>query len=156
MLSDTDIFLITLFTLSTTFIFIQRFNSGIWEKLHVAIANCLFFLFMAACVAEADITFLSCGFFLSFFLLLFFLAFSQRWQIRCLPYLHTWCDPSANLQCRSEMCCTRFAENTRCKKSPNIRHLRTIAQLCRAISSQLRHVSTVGKKLQQYLLHMFS
>jgi len=35
-------------------------------------------------------------------------------------------------------------------------HLGTIAQLCRAISSQLRHVSTIGKKLvkQQYLLHM--
>ena len=32
-----------------------------------------------------------------------------------------------------------------------------IAQLCRAISSQLRHVSTSEKKLvkQQYLLHMF-
>ena len=27
------------------------------------------------------------------------------------------------------------------------RHLRTIAQLCRAISSQLRHLSTIGKKL---------
>ena len=36
------------------------------------------------------------------------------------------------------------------------RHLGTIAQLCRAISSQLRHVSTIGKKLvkQQYLLRM--
>jgi len=36
------------------------------------------------------------------------------------------------------------------------RHLRTIAQLCRAISSQLRHVSTIGQKLvkQQYLPHM--
>jgi len=27
------------------------------------------------------------------------------------------------------------------------RHLRTIAQLCRAVSSQLRHVSTIGKKM---------
>ena len=27
------------------------------------------------------------------------------------------------------------------------RHLHTIAELCRAISSQLRHVSTIGKKL---------
>jgi len=27
------------------------------------------------------------------------------------------------------------------------RHLRTIAQLCRAISSQLRHVSTIGENL---------
>jgi len=33
------------------------------------------------------------------------------------------------------------------KKSPKIRHLHTIAQLCRAISSQLRYVSTFGKKL---------
>jgi len=34
-------------------------------------------------------------------------------------------------------------------------HLGTIAQLCRPISSQLRHVSTIRKKLvkQQYLLH---
>jgi len=38
------------------------------------------------------------------------------------------------------------------------RHFGTIAQLCRAVSSQLRHVSTIGKKLvkQQYLLHMSS
>jgi len=36
------------------------------------------------------------------------------------------------------------------------RHFGTIAQLCRAISSELRHVSTIGKKLvkQQYLLRM--
>jgi len=39
-----------------------------------------------------------------------------------------------------------------------IRHLGTIAQLCRAISSQLRHVSTIGIKLvkQQCLPHMSS
>ena len=38
-------------------------------------------------------------------------------------------------------------------------HLGTIAQLCRAISSQLRHMSTIGKKLVKqpsYLLHMSS
>ena len=35
----------------------------------------------------------------------------------------------------------------RTQKSPKIRHLRTIAQLCRAISSQLRHMSTIGKNL---------
>ena len=40
---------------------------------------------------------------------------------------------------------------------PQNRHLGTSTQLGRAISSQLRHVSTIGKKLvkQQYLLHMF-
>jgi len=31
------------------------------------------------------------------------------------------------------------------KKSPKIGHLGTIAQFCRVISSQLRHVSTIGK-----------
>jgi len=30
---------------------------------------------------------------------------------------------------------------------PKNRHLRTIAQLCRAIFSQLRHILTIGKKL---------
>ena len=42
------------------------------------------------------------------------------------------------------------------KKSPKIRHLGIIAQLCRAVSLQLRHVSTIGKNhvKQQYLLHM--
>jgi len=65
---------------------------------------------------------------------------------------------SANLRRRSETCCTRLAENTGCKKSPKIRHLGIIAQLCRAraISSQRRHVSTIRQKLvkQQYLPHM--
>jgi len=56
------------------------------------------------------------------------------------------------------MYCTRLAENTRRKKSPNNRHLGTIEQLCRAVSSQVRHVSTIRKKLvkQRYLPHMFS
>jgi len=69
--------------------------------------------------------------------------------------LHTWCGLSANLGCRSETCCRRLAENTGCKKPPKIRHLGTIAQLCWAISSQQRHVSTIGEKLvKQHLLHM--
>jgi len=59
---------------------------------------------------------------------------------------------------RSETCCTRLAENSGRKKSPKSRHLGTIAQLCLAISLQLRHISTIGKRLftQQYLPHMFS
>jgi len=43
----------------------------------------------------------------------------------------------------SEICCTRLAENTRRKD----RHFGTIAQLCPAISLQLRHISTIGKNL---------
>jgi len=45
------------------------------------------------------------------------------------------------------MCCTRLAGNTGHKNDAKNRHLRTIAQICRAISSQLRHVSTTGKNL---------
>jgi len=48
---------------------------------------------------------------------------------------------------QSETCCTQLAENTAREKSPKSRHLGTIPQLCRAMSSQLRHVSTIGKNL---------
>jgi len=56
------------------------------------------------------------------------------------------------------MCCTRLAGNAGPKNCQKIRHLGTIAQLCRAISLQLRHVSTIRKKIvkQQYLPHMSS
>jgi len=52
------------------------------------------------------------------------------------------------------MCCTLLAGNTGRKN----RHFGTIAQLCRAVSSQLRHVSTIGKKLvkHRHLLNMSS
>jgi len=80
------------------------------------------------CVADADIIFSSCA------------------EIGCLPYFHTWCGLSANLKCRSEACCARLAENTGRKKVAKNRYLGTIAQLCRAISSQLKHISPTGKK----------
>jgi len=95
-----------------------------------------------------------------FFCLLFFsfVAYSQSSQIGCLPYFHTWCGLSVILRCRSETCCTRLAKNTGRKKSPKIRHLGSIAQLCQARSLQLRHYSQSGKKLvkQQYLPHISS
>jgi len=73
---------------------------------------------------------------------LWFLCFFALSSI-CLPYFQTWCGFSANLECRSEMCCERLAENTGRKN----RHFGTIAQLCRAVSLQLTHVSTIGKNL---------
>jgi len=45
------------------------------------------------------------------------------------------------------MCCTQLAGNTGRKSYTQNRHLCTIAQLCLAISSQLRHVWTIGKNL---------
>jgi len=82
------------------------------------------------------IIFLPCGFFflLSFFYLLFSLAYSQPSHIGCLPYFHTWCGLSANLGCRSETCCTQLGENTGHKKSPKVHHLGTVTQFCRAMS----------------------
>jgi len=76
-----------------------------------------------------------------------FLAYSQLSQIGCLLYFHTWCGLNANLECRTETCYMRLAENTGRKRSSKIRHLLTITQLCRAMSSQLRHISTTEKKL---------
>jgi len=97
---------------------------------------------------------------ISIFLLSFFLS-SPNLSGRRLDVYHmstTWCGLSANLECRSETCCMRLAENTGCKKVTINRHLGTIAQFCRAICSQLRHILTIGKKLvkQQYVVHWMS
>jgi len=56
----------------------------------------------------------------------------------------------------SKMCCTRLAGNTGRRNSAKNHHLRTIAQLCLAVSLQLKHESKIIKKLvkQQYLLQM--
>ena len=58
------------------------------------------------CIADADVMFLLC----------FFLLFSSpnlsgriEWMSTILP--HMVCGPNANLECRSEMCCKRLAEN---------------------------------------------
>jgi len=87
----------------------------------------------------------------------FFLRFSSpNLSRRRLDVYHTSAHGvalSVILGCRSETYCTRLAENTGRKKSPKI----AIEQFCRAISSQLRHISTIGKKpvIQQFL-HMSS
>jgi len=85
------------------------------------------------------IIFLPCG----FFFFLFFLPNLSRGRLD----VYQWCGLSANFRCRSETCCTRLAENPGCKTVTESHHLRTIAQFCRAISSQLRHVLTIGKNL---------
>jgi len=101
--------------------------------------------------------------FILWFLFLFSSSFFPRlisavgdWMSTILPVFHTWCGPCVNLKCCSEMCCTWLAENTGRKKVAKNCHLRTIAQLYRAMSSQLRHTSTVRKKLvkQQHVLQM--
>jgi len=88
--------------------------------------------------------FLSIFYLLSFFIHRLISA-AADWMSTILPHM-VW-PYSANLECRSEVCCTRLAANTGRKNDAKNRHLCTIAQLCRAISSQLRYVSTIGKKL---------
>jgi len=96
----------------------------------------------------------------SFVLSFFYLFCSPILSRRTLDVYHTSTHGvaalSANLECMSETCFTQLSGNVGPKKSPKSRHLGTIAQLCRVISSQLTHVSTIGKKLvkQQYLHHM--
>jgi len=95
-------------------------------------------LIMAAlCVADADIIFLPCGF--SVFPRL--ISAVADWISTI--HAHIWCGLSANLECRSEMYCKRLAKNTGRKNH----HFGTIAQLCRAVSLQRRHVSTIEKNL---------
>jgi len=64
---------------------------------------------------------------------------------------------NAGLRCAARCTRLQLAENTRRKNDAKIRHMRIIAQSCRAISSQLRQ-STIGKKLvkQQYLINVLT
>jgi len=86
------------------------------------------------------IIFLSCGFFYLLLSIFFFprlISAVADWMSNILPKM---CASSANLECRSEMCCTWLAGNAGSKKSPKIGYLGTITQLCWAISLQLRHI----------------
>jgi len=95
---------------------------------------------------------LLCGFFylLSFFFFPRLISGVADWMTAILA--HMVCGLSANSGCKFGTCCMRLAENTGRKKSPKIRNLRTIAQLCRAISSQPRHTHTRRVPPPKYLL----
>ena len=68
---------------------------------------------------------------LTSFFFLFFLAYSQRSEIGCRPYFHTWCSLSVYLECRSETCYVWLAEKHRtqkiAKKSPYGHHPTTLS-----------------------------
>jgi len=89
-----------------------------------------------------------------------FFFFSSYNLSRCrLDICHTSAhDVALVRRCRSETYCTRLAEKYRMQKVAKNRHLRTIAHICWAISSQLRHVLTIEKKAcsTAILLHMSS
>ena len=95
------------------------------------------------------IIFSSCGFFLILFFL-FFLAWSQRSQIGCLPCFYTWCGPSVNLECRSKMCCMQLAENAWPKKSPSGHHRTTLSGYIFAIKAGIDNRKKKLHMLPQY------
>jgi len=101
------------------------------------------------------IIFLPCGFFYlsaSFFFPRLFSAVAD-WMSTILPHM-VWPKCEFRMQIWNAVHAAGWKYRT--EKSSKIRYLRTIVQLSRAISSQLRHMSTIGKKLvkQQYLPHM--
>jgi len=55
--------------------------------------------------------------------------------------LHTWHGLSADLECRSEMCCMRLAENAGHKNLPSAHNHTTLSGYI------FRHVLTIGKNL---------
>ena len=56
---------------------------------------------------------------------------------------YRWCGPSANLECRSEMCCTRLAEDTGRKKSPFWYHRTTLSRCIFAVEACIENRKTM-------------
>ena len=114
---------------------------------------------VALYVIGQTIIFLPCDFYLY---LSFFLSFfsSPNLSGRRLDVYHTSTHDVALCEFKMQVWNLLHAARWKCRtqKVAKNRHLGTIAQLCRAISSQLRHVSTIRKRLvkQRYVLHMSS
>jgi len=90
----------------------------------------------------------------SFFYLSFFS--SPNLTGRRLDVYHTWTHGVALVRIYNAglKCAARGSLEIQDAKN---RQLGTIAQFCQAVSSQLRHISTIEKKFkQQYLFHMSS
>jgi len=83
--------------------------------------------------------------------------YSEILQIECLPYFDTWCGPSTNLKCRSEVCCARLAGNAGPKnrqKSPSGHHSTTLSGYIFASKVRIDNRKNLVK--HQYLPHIFS
>jgi len=112
-----------------------------------------------AYIADADIIFLSCGFFffLSIFLFCRLILAVADWM-STIPHM-VW-PYSANLGCRSEACCTQLAANTGCKNLQNfticIYHRTNLSGYI--FATKARIYRQLEKKLvkQQCLLHKVS
>jgi len=114
-------------------------------------------LFMVALWNRQTIIFLPCDFCLSIYLLSFFprlISAVRDWMSTILIHM-AWL--SANLECRSETCCTRLAANTGRKKVAKNRHLgmhhrTTLSGYIFATKANIDNRKKLLK--QQYLFHM--
>ena len=92
------------------------------------------------------IIFCSCGFYLLLFPML--ILSGRRLDVCCLPYFHTWCGLSANLECMPEMCCTQLTENKLTWRK-NYAKIAVCAPSMNFVRpSQVRHedLSTIGRQ----------
>jgi len=82
----------------------------------------------------------------------------MRPQIGCLPYFYTWRGPSANLECRSEMCCTRLAANTGAKKvlAALLHGSQVVGVSQTAALNRGRHLYSAGRLSRSALAHISS
>jgi len=91
-----------------------------------------------------------CGHYIFALFLLSFFFSSSNLSGRRLDVYHTSTYGVACPECEFRMQVWNAQHAARLKyrtqKSPNTRHLGTIAQLCQAVSSQVRHTSIIRKK----------
>ena len=71
----------------------------------------------------------------------------RRLDVYHTSTVHAWYGPSVNVESGLKCAAHGLLKIQDAKKVAKNCHLGTIAQLCRAISLQLRHVSTIGKNL---------
>jgi len=98
------------------------------------------------------IIFSSCGVLFLSSVFLFFLAYSQPSQTECLPYFHTWCGLSANLECSAACGSLKIHDAKITKKSPSAHHRTTL--LGYIFATKIYIDSQKKSFKQQYLLHM--
>jgi len=108
---------------------------------------------MAALWIGQAIILSSCGFYL--LLSFFFPRLISAVGDWCLPYFHTRCGLSVNLECRSEIAARGSLKNTGRKNYAKNRHLGTIAQGCLSLSGYIFAIKACIDTRKKSVKHQF-